>query len=333
MLISLTEPACALSVSNRALATYPSDKIYIFNENNAVYLSTPKVRFSKNSYIWHLLSRNPTYGIYLVETRSFYKQVTCTIHVSLFIKGLGSRVEMGGIRRIVFIGGSTMAGYGLNKNEKTFVDILKVHHSGELVEILRPLILAETAFDFFVNASDMDLLVLQIGVSDSLRKRNKLLRRISNLLGKLSPIGREKSAYFAAGKQLGPKRFSLVRVIKYLALTLIPFKSRTNSKLYESNVNKILDLASSRNCKLIVLGSLLGKDSISKFEYKSKKSYTRDIFLKKISISPSHMKFIDTDLLLSEFSQENDEFHLNSRGHLLLADLIKDSIKSFESQQ
>ncbi len=281
----------------------------------------------------HLLSKNPTFDIYCVETKSFDKQITLNIPVSLFINGLGSRVEMGSTGRVVFIGGSTMSGYGLNKNEKTFVDILKVHHSGEMVEFLRPLILAETALDFFVNVSDMDLLVLQIGVSDSLRKRNKLLRKISKLLGKSSLTSRENSASFAARKQLGPKRLSLVRVIKYLDLTLIPFKSRTNSKEYKSNVNKILDLASSRNIKLIVLGSVLGKGSISKFEYKAKKLYTRDVFLKKIAVSPSHMNFIDTDLLLSEFIQENDVFHLNARGHYLLADLIKDSIKSFESQQ
>ncbi len=168
-------------------------------------------------------------------------------------------------------------------------------------------------------------------MADSLRKRNFFLRKATKSL-RVYQTSRENNASLTIAKRGDSKHLLRKRGLKKLYFQVIPFKPRTDSELYKSNLKKIFNLASSLNIRVIVLGSVLGKNFISNFEYNLKNLYTRDIFLKEVSSRPSHIRFIDVDLLLSGFCEETDAFHLNSKGHLLLSDLIKDSVKSFEIQ-
>jgi lysophospholipase L1-like esterase len=222
-----------------------------------------------------------------------------------------------------------MRGFTLSNNEKSFVKIFQDDLSIDVLEVSKDLITSSEAFASFLSTSYSDLLVLQIGVADSIRKKNYLLRKVTKLLRNSTQTIRGNGATFKITRENNPKFLSLTRFIKGFIFNVFWFKPRADVGLYRFNLKKLLDLACARNTKVILLGSVLGKDFISSSECKVKKLYTQDIFLKELSNDSRNIRFINVDLLLSKFCQEFDVFHLNAKGHLILADLIKDSIRTF----
>jgi lysophospholipase L1-like esterase len=222
-----------------------------------------------------------------------------------------------------------MRGFTLNTGEKSFVKFFQDYQFCEVIEISKDLITSSEAFDLFASAGDSDLLVLQIGVADSLRKKTYLSRKVTKLLRRSTQTIRNNGGSSRISRDNNPKFLKLVRFLKDMIFNIFWFEPRTDLRSYEFNLRKLLDLASARKTKVILLGSILGTDFISNSEYKVKKSYTQNIFLKQLSNNPSNIRFIDVDLLLRDFYQEFDVFHLNAKGHRILADLIKDSILSF----
>jgi len=214
--------------------------------------------------------------------------------------------------RLLFVGGSTMKGHSVSGQIDSYAQQLARNPHHESTIIAKDRILISEVLDIVEKSRDFDVLVIQVGVADSLLRRLKV-KRNSDLI-----------TYFPYYRQAVTKRF--LKQLLYLARISRP---RTKYSAYCICIEKISATASMNGVRIIWLGSIVAPIRLSKIETKIKGLYCKYSFRDIVERMPENQVFIDVDAICSNFVDELDIFHLNQLGHNLLCGLIEEKLDNW----
>ena len=211
---------------------------------------------------------------------------------------------------------------------KPFPQLVQHKYSEFIDVIARDHLSAKRALDIVTNAMDFELLVIQIGIGDSLKKR--LWKKPANYSGKNVVFQRLRLDGTLTTYRDRPKIDYLKRHLMDLLFDVGYFQSRTSESEFVFTVRAIQSLAKSREFKILWLGSIVGKNTLSNRELQIRNRFCRDIFMELSLNSDDSMRFIDTNHLLHNSVGLVDVFHLNQEGHEQLSNLILEELETWE---
>lgn len=214
--------------------------------------------------------------------------------------------------RLLFVGGSTMKGHSVSGQIDSYAQQLARNPHHESTIIAKDRILISEVLDIVEKSRNFDVLVIQVGVADSLLRR---LREKSNS---------HSITYFPYQRQAVTKR--LLKQLLYFARIS---RSRTKYSAYCLCIEKISATASMNGVRIIWLGSIVAPIRLSKIETKIKSLYCKYSFRDIVERMPQNQVFIDVDAICSNFVDELDIFHLNQLGHNLLCGLIEERLDNW----
>jgi hypothetical protein len=214
--------------------------------------------------------------------------------------------------RLLFVGGSTMRGHSVSGQIDSYAQQLARNPHHESTIIAKDRILISEVLDIVEKSRDFDVLVVQVGVADSLLRRLKV-KGNSHLI-----------TYFPYHRQAVTKRF-LKQLLYFARIS----RARTKYSAYCLCIEKISAIASMNGARIIWLGSIVAPIRLSKIETKIKSLYCKYSFRDIVERMPENQVFIDVDAVGSNFVDELDIFHLNQLGHNLLRGLIEEKLDNW----
>jgi hypothetical protein len=184
------------------------------------------------------------------------------------------------------------------------------HHESTI--IVKDSILISEVLDIVEKSQDYDVMIIQVGVSDSLLRRFKVKKNFHSI------------TYFPNQRQKMTKR--LLKQLLYFSRIS---RSRTESSAYYLCIEKISAIASVNGVRIIWLGSVIAPTRLIKIERKIKELYCKYYFRDIAERMPKNHAFIDVDAICSNFVDDLDIFHLNQLGHNLLSSLIEERLDNW----
>lgn len=214
--------------------------------------------------------------------------------------------------RLLFVGGSTMKGHSVLGQIDSYAQQLARNPHYEATIIVKDRILISEVLDIVEKSQDFDVLVIQVGVADSLLRRFKVRKNSY------------PKNYFPYQRQVMTKR--LLKQLLYFARVS---RFRTKSSTYYQCIEKISAVASVNGVRIIWLGSIIAPIRLMKIETKIKNLYCKYYFKDIAGRMPKNHVFIDVDEICSNFVDEFDVFHLNQAGHNLLSGLVEERLDNW----
>lgn len=216
--------------------------------------------------------------------------------------------------RILFLGGSTMKGHSVSGQLDSYAQQLARNPRHQSTIIAKDRILIGEVLDIVEISQDFDVMVIQVGVADSLLRR---IKRNNNS---------HSQTYFPYQRPTTTKM-----LLKHLLYFARMSKPTTKSSDYYFCVEKISEIASANGMRIIWLGSVIAPIRLTKIETKIKNLYCKNYFRDIAERMPKNQTFIDVDGACSNFVDELDIFHLNQLGHNLLFGLIEERLVNWRS--
>lgn len=214
--------------------------------------------------------------------------------------------------RLLCVGGSTMKGHSVSGQIDSYAQQLARNPHYEATIIVRDRILISEVLDIVEKSQDFDVLVIQVGVADSLLRRFKVKKNSHSI------------KYFPYQRQAITKM-----LVKQLLFFARVSRSATKSGAYYLCIEKISAIASENGVRVIWLGSIIASRRLMKIEIKIKNLYCKYYFKDIAGRMPKNHAFIDVDEICSNFVDEFDIFHLNQTGHNLLSGLIGERLENW----
>ena len=214
--------------------------------------------------------------------------------------------------RLLIVGGSTTRGHSISEEIVSYAyQVMRDFPMGSQI-ITKDLIQIREVKEILENSSDFDVWIIQVGVSDALLRKSNFEKK-SNL-PKIYPS----------------KHPSIAKVIlKWIGYYSGTRRAKTNASDFHSCIHSIANIAEVRQAKIIWLGSVIAPIRLTKFEIAIKNLYCKLYFRDLATRAPNSHAFIDVDDNCSQFVNRLDVFHLNQRGHDVLATLIKEKLDNW----
>ena len=213
-----------------------------------------------------------------------------------------------------------MRGFSLEESIFPFPNQILASNGYTGKVLAKDLISIESALHFLRDNSAFDVLVLQIGVADTIKQPPNFVKRIK----KMKFRQRKTSNHLnVLGIGFNPKHLRLRKLIKFILFITGYYRPITDRAKFTEGVSEIYELSKLGGYSVIWLGSILGDQYLTQREIRTKRLYCGELFEQKTRDSRSSCTFVDVDHLLKTFVCERDVFHLNQAGHDYLAALVK----------